>query len=902
MIRIAADRATVDPSGPPPTFTLRSDRANLEVEIATDRSLLTGALAARRTERNYFSAREVGPLARTGARTPYELDSGAWASLSSARYLYYRAVAYDGTAAAPVNRELSITDANIANAPSISLPRPVSRILPRGRRFSGALTWLRVSENRLVDEAGDTVVLRGVTRTGLEYTGRNAPDPTGTIQRTSRLGAGMTRDEIREIVRDWGANVIRLPLNQEWALTRRDYVLDVDGIVQDAAAEGAYTLLSIGRFDRRRTWGGDPADPNRTPPLPEATTIDLWRKLANRYRDEPAVLYEIFAQPHAALPTDTEYRLNRPGDEPGWIALWHSWVRRIEEAVHRRNGRALIFVSGWDWGLSLRSFPVPLRPGRPLPNAVYSSHVFFSDVIGRSTQTDADFEHWFGFPRLRQSHPIYVGEWGGEAARIGWGDDLEEYMRDLHRYTDGLWQGLAGWTATSWADAPLLIQRGDGSRGRGRQTVRWRTFRRSGRRVLPTEFGELVRGALRTHLFAPTADFDRARPAGSRTRYRIDISTPRHGDFFTVLGHDFTPGTEIAFTPTGGGRVRMVTPTTTLEHVLIVDRLPDRIPLGAVTVDVRRPDGARTEPVAATVVAPPADPLPELALLTPGLGLDGYTILIIANPVVQRLNGTLAADPIVANRARFHRAVARIVRSLYGQRESLLRPYARQVRIVARFHPEPVAAANALCQRLPGGITQPFWFRFDPYLAAAGFQAAGSQAVDVVYAVTTATAYQRSWAFGSGDPAGPGPPWRIDARTGTHGRTTDRVGSIALFEGRGAEDTTPMHEFVHASSDGYNAFLADLYLDGAPDPTVANKRWRATAGARVPRHFALVDNVAYLADRDRTYAASWRSYHSARIDPTQPNLMDGYATRQRPQLDFLTRRFLRDRIESKLGR
>ena len=901
MIRIAADRATVDPSGPAPTFTLRSDRANLEIEIATDRSLLTGALATRRTERNYFSSREVGPIARSGPRTPYELDPAAWASLSVARYLYFRAVAYDGTAAAPLNRELSVGDASIANAPSISMPRPVSRILPRGRRFSGSLRWLRVERNRVVDESGDTVVLRGVTRTGLEYTGRNEPDPNGTVQRTSRGGAGITRDEIREIVRDWGANVIRLPLNQEWALTRRDYVLDIDGIVQDAAAEGAYTLLSIGRLDLRRTWGGDPADPNRIPPLPEATTVDLWRKLADRYRDEPAVLYEIFAQPHAALATDTEYRLNRPRDEAGWVALWHEWVRRIEQAIHRRNGRALVFVSGWDWGLSLRSFPVPLRPGRPLPNAVYSSHVFFSDVAGRSTETRSDFEHWFGFARLRERHPIFVGQWGGEAARVGWGDDLEEYLRDRHRFVDGAWPGLAGWTASSWADEPLLVQRGDDSRGRGRQTIRWRTFRRSGRRVQPTEFGELVRATLRTHPFAPTPDFDRARPAGSRTRYRIDISAARHGDFFVVLGHDFTSGTEIAFTPSAGGRARMVTPTTTLEHLLLVDRLPDRIPLGGVTVDVRRPDGIRSEPVAATVVAPPADPLEELTLITPGSGFDGYTILIAANPVVQRLNGTLVADPIIANRARFHRAVARIVRSLYGQRESLLRPYARDIRIIARFHADPIVAANALCQRLPGSVTQPVWQRFDAYLTAAGFQATGAQAVDVLYAVTTATSYQRSWAFGGGD-QGAGPTWRIDARTGTHGRRPREVGAIAIYEGRGAEDTTPLHEFVHAASDGYNAFLADLYLDGGPDPTFVNKRWRATAGTTVPRHFALVDGVAYLSDRGRKYPSAWRSYHPARIDPTQPNLMAGYSTRDRPQLDLFARRFLRDRLEAKLGR
>jgi hypothetical protein len=496
-IRIRASRAVVAPAGDPPSFKIQTDLPYSEVEVTIDPLLFNRILINRRRKENFYTSQEL--LIDKSHTASYTLDRNAWLLLRNYPYLYYRAIAYD--AQLPANRkkvEVSVKDNDPQSAPSVYIVPSGTRPPPLKRRVSGKLKWIRVVGNQIVNEGGDLVVLRGVNRSGMEYTDRRALDPNGVSRPTSREAAGITKDEIMEIVNYWKANIIRLPINQEWALTRADYLTNIDRIIEWAAAEGAYVLLSLHWFDTRREFGKT-ADGsiNHVPPMPEENSVRLWSMLASRYRQEPAVLYDIFNEPHVPLADDKSYSFKPPVTEEGWLDMWHSWIRRIEATIHRENNRALIFVSGWDWGLNLRSFPVPFGGGRNLPNAVYSTHVYYFNTPGRSTATTADFEFWFGFTRLRSKHPIFVGEWGGEETNLAWGKLLEQYLQNLHSFKNGIWQGLVGWTAWSWADKPLLVERGEGSRlAPDGSVLKWRTFVMDGTHNKPTKFGEFVHSSL----------------------------------------------------------------------------------------------------------------------------------------------------------------------------------------------------------------------------------------------------------------------------------------------------------------------------------------------------------------------------------------------------------------------
>lgn len=304
-------------------------------------------------------------------------------------------------------------------------------------QLSYALPWLATSGNRIVNAAtGEPVLLRGVNRSGLEY---SEPDEQGFLS-----GAGICRAEIRTIVQEWGCNIVRLPFNQDFVLCGRNgllaeqYQQALDQVISWNAMFGAYTLLDLQWLDAQRIYGGDR---NFVAPLPNMDSIVLWTILAARYQEESAVLYDIFNEPHDRLPDDP-YLLNKedgtthpPGQFAVTMAMWQPWARQLVSAIRAQNPRSLIFVSGVNWGYDLRGMPMELS------NVVYSSHVY------SNKGTD-----WAGaFGNLAETAPVFVGEFGGQDTP----GDLE-FVRRLIGY---LQQRGIGWTAWSWFNQPFLVNR-----------------------------------------------------------------------------------------------------------------------------------------------------------------------------------------------------------------------------------------------------------------------------------------------------------------------------------------------------------------------------------------------------------------------------------------------------------
>jgi hypothetical protein len=88
--------------------------------------------------------------------------------------------------------------------------------------------------------------------------------------------AGITIGEIEEIIQSWRSNIIRLPFNQDWALSRQDYnaesYLDAfDYCIESAASLGAYSLLDLQWLDAKTPRGtNSDGTVNFVPPLPDA--------------------------------------------------------------------------------------------------------------------------------------------------------------------------------------------------------------------------------------------------------------------------------------------------------------------------------------------------------------------------------------------------------------------------------------------------------------------------------------------------------------------------------------------------------------------------------------------------------------------------------------------------------
>src|SRR5579883_1739644 len=335
----------------------------------------------------------------------------------------------------------------------------------RGELSSGLPELVTASNRILRADTMQPVLLRGINRSGLEY---SPPTDRGFLH-----GAQFTGDEMREIVVGWRANVIRLPFNQEWALrgaaghSAEEYLAALDQAILWASALGAYTVLDLHWLDPRTVYGHTEdatgaVSANRVPPLPNAESIVLWKTLAARYRDEPAVLLDLLNEPHDRLPDDPHpLCVIGPGGGPvesagrsAGPAEWLPWAARLVAEVRRIRPAGIIVVAGTDWAFDLRGIRVEA------PNIVYSAHIY----------PNRRRMHWWKALGTSDEVPVLVGEWGGTERDLRFGRRLAAAMRE---------RGL-GWTAWSWVDHPRLIE--------PPRAPAW----------VPTAFGALVREELRT--------------------------------------------------------------------------------------------------------------------------------------------------------------------------------------------------------------------------------------------------------------------------------------------------------------------------------------------------------------------------------------------------------------------
>jgi endoglucanase len=337
-----------------------------------------------------------------------------------------------------------------------------------------SLSWLTTAGNHILSADGTPVVLRGINRSGLEYAHPIAGD--------FLAGARLSFDEIEEIVRGWGARVVRVPFAQSRLLeptTSAAYLHALDTVVDWVASCGAYTLLDLQWLDPVIAYGRtSDGSLNRIAPLPSPGSCDVWRLLAERYQSNPAVLFDIYNEPHSRLPGDSHVptAVRHDGSEYSLVdgrvtaRVWREVAARLVRTIKGVHPRALVFVSGVSWGYDLRGVPFDRDHQIEPAGIVYATHVYPSSMFerggGRAANGPRAWDRAFG--GLAAHAPVCVTEFGGAGEHVAWGSRLLAYLeaRDI------------GWLAWSWSDSPHLVTAEEPKR--------------------PTAFGALVRSAFDT--------------------------------------------------------------------------------------------------------------------------------------------------------------------------------------------------------------------------------------------------------------------------------------------------------------------------------------------------------------------------------------------------------------------
>ena len=336
-----------------------------------------------------------------------------------------------------------------------------------GREYVGIIApdkFLRAEGDRLVDEKGNAVTLRGVNAGGLgvieKWMTGFAPNSSDgrltdhyliTKEYISRFGMDGAKELWEEYRKNWwnetdfkncadmGMNVVRLPFTYmnvdfnaivdfEYGGTNYDFTF-LENFVDSAAKYGLYTILDMhGSYGSQN--GKDHSGQVKresdidfySNPLMRELTIDLWKAIARRFKGNQAVAgYDILNEPAETI-NNTQTTTKRHWD---FFDEVYRGIREVDP------DHVIIFESCWEG----RNMPSPDTYG--WTNCVYSFHHYTGET-GNAEAHCANFTERIKEISSRNfGVPVYMGE-------------FTCYNRlDSWNYTLSLLDSL-GWSWTTW--------------------------------------------------------------------------------------------------------------------------------------------------------------------------------------------------------------------------------------------------------------------------------------------------------------------------------------------------------------------------------------------------------------------------------------------------------------------
>ena len=271
-----------------------------------------------------------------------------------------------------------------------------------------------VSGNRLVDEAGETVVLRGANTSGSEYACVSEHAIfDGDEEASAASIAAMRR---------WGFNVARVQLNEScWlgvqgvkpAYSGLAYQHAIEQYVNALNAAGMYVIVSL-HFSSK---GGRAKATGQVPMPDERYAPFFWSSVAEAFKGNRAVIFDLFNEPYPNRNSDSEaaWQCVLEGSAGGHckgFSYAAAGMQQLLDAVRATGAQNVVLAGGPQYAGVLDGW-LRFAPVDPLGQLAASIHIYWHNAAHPEWSPCYASSCWQSqlLPLARRV-PVVIGEFG----------------------------------------------------------------------------------------------------------------------------------------------------------------------------------------------------------------------------------------------------------------------------------------------------------------------------------------------------------------------------------------------------------------------------------------------------------------------------------------------------------
>ncbi len=303
---------------------------------------------------------------------------------------------------------------------------------------------IRVVGNHFVDGDGQPMRLLGLNRSGTEY---ECMDGRGPFD-------GPADAQSIAVMASWRVNAVRVPLNEDcWlgingapaAYSGANYRGAIAAYVRRLHDAGLYAIVDL-HWNAPGTLPADGRTGQGRPMADRDHAPSFWRSAATVFRGDPAVVFDLFNEPH-----DISWDCWQNGcTTTDALGTWQiAGFQSLLDAVRATGARNPILVAGNRWAGDLRGWPHGLvDPARQL---AASWHLF-------SPGSRLDSLRDLVVRPLAGTYPVVAAELSERDCAHGWLDQFTGWADDA-----GISYLAWSWNASPDCGNPVLITSYDGS-------------------------------------------------------------------------------------------------------------------------------------------------------------------------------------------------------------------------------------------------------------------------------------------------------------------------------------------------------------------------------------------------------------------------------------------------------